>query len=236
MPANNNLSIQISNNQTIFIENNREFNWEFRILENIRGVVFELDPDGNISYLNKAWSDLTGHSRNMTLAKPLGAYIHPDDATPYQAMINRMRAADDDHVTHEIRLRHKDGHSLWVALSLDIKQTKKGEALFGYIASIDKRQLGSKSLSYSTAHDAVTGAYSRHYFEFHLQSRINKLAVQPSCHSLIYLELLNFKLINQALSHSDGDIVLKEIASLLSSCIGSNDLLCRMDGYAFALF
>ncbi len=231
MTSNKKITTSTDENTVVFDDNSREW----RILESIRGVVFELDHNGRFSYLNQAWSELTGHSRNTALYQPLAAYIHPDDATPYQVMMNRMRATEDDHVNREIRLLHKDGHSLWVALSLDIKQTKQGTALFGYISSIDKHRFKQESLSYPSAHDTVTGAYNRHYFELGLQSLIDALATQTIRHSLLYIELLNFKLINQALSHSDGDIVLKEIADLLSSCLSTKDLLCRMDGYEFAL-
>jgi len=257
---------KISGDSAISVEDSRES----RILDNIRGVIFELDSHGNFSYVNQAWNKLTGHSCAITLNKPLSSYTHPDDAALCQTMMSRMHAADDDSVNGDIRLLHKKGHSLWVNLSLDSQPTANGKALFGYIASIDTHQLNNHSANVSAMHDAITGAYNRHYFELNLQSQINtlttrpeqreddmtarnkslmnpqgskevlndpaRISVQTDHHSLLYLELRNLNLINQALSHSDSDIVLKDIADLLSSCLKPNDLLCRMGGYEFALF
>ncbi|MBL4851090.1 MAG: EAL domain-containing protein [Gammaproteobacteria bacterium] len=232
MTASDSFLAKTSGNSAIFVEDSRES----RILDNIRGVIFELDSHGNFSYVNQAWNKLTGHSCAITLSKPFSSYIHPDDVTLCQTMIRRMHEADDDSVNGEIRLLHKAGHSLWIALSLDSKPTQNGKALFGYITGIDKHQLNNHLANTTTVHDAVTGAYNRHYLELDLQSHIHTLTTQTDQHGLLYLELRNLNLINQALSHSDSDIVLKDIADLLSSCLKPNDLLCRMGGYEFALF
>lgn len=232
MTVKKNFSGQLGKNNPFLGENSRE-TW---ILDNIRNAVFELDAQGCFTFLNRAWSELTGHSNSQTKNHSLGEYIHPDDLAPYQVMINRIIDAEDDHVSREIRLLCKDGSSLWVALSLDSKMTENGKALFGSITNVEKHHIRNQSPGYPTAHDTVTGAYNRHYFERDLQDQINTLSTQLNPHGLLYLELRNFKLINQALSHSDGDIALKEITELLSSCLKGNDLVCRMGGYEFALF
>lgn len=231
MTATKNFSDKLAGNNPIFNENSRES----RVLDNIRGVIFELDQHGCFAYLNRAWVALTGHNLNTTLGNPLGAYVHPDDAASYAAMINRVLSAADTHSSVELRLLHKSGQCHWVDLSIDARQNGHDKALYGHIKDIGDPSVDNAPLNYTSARDSVTGAYNRHHFERKLQELIRALGEQSAPHSLLYLELLNFKLINQALSHHDGDIVLREIAALLSSCLKSKDLLCRIDGYEFAL-
>lgn len=209
---------------------------ESRVLNNIRDVVFELDRSGKLRYLNCAWTSLTGRKPAATLGKPLGHYLHPDDSDSFNGMLNALRDGHIHHASRELRLLHKNKHHLWVALALDATPCHENTiAIFGHIIDISKRRFEDAPLTYATAHDAVTGVHNRHYFELDLQRRIDLLAHRNGCHSLLHLELTNFKLISQALSHRDGDIALKQIAALLSSWLRDGDLLCRIGGYEFAL-
>ncbi|MBL1294171.1 MAG: EAL domain-containing protein [Thiotrichales bacterium] len=204
-----------------------------RVLDNIRDVILELDAQGKLIFINPAWSALTGHNNKQSLGTLLSSYIHTDDSANFSAMVARTTNADNDHTSNEVRLICQNKDTIWVTLSLDSKMIGSDKAIFGCIVGASKHHIYHPS---PISHDAVTGAFNRHHFELELQSHINSLPTQSNRHGLLYLELRNFKLINQALSHADGDNVLKEIAELLSSCLQGNDQLCRIGGYEFALF
>jgi hypothetical protein len=110
-------------------------------------------------------------------------------------MIERIINADNDHASNEVRLICQNKDTVWVTLSLDSKMIGSDKAIFGCIVGASKHHIYHPS---PISHDAVTGAFNRHHFELELQSHINSLPTQSNRHGLLYLELRNFKLINQA--------------------------------------
>ncbi len=211
-------------------------NQESRILNNIRDVVFELSANGQINYINAAWNKISGHTIASSVNNPFGAYIHPEDVTLYADLLNRVLNGGDSHAILQLRLLNRNGKVFWGELTLDANLENDSTTVFGQLRQLDKPSSFSLTHQNSDEKDSVTRACNRHYFESKLQERINALQNSEEQHSLLYLELLNFKLINQALSHHDGDIALKEIATLISSNLHTNDLLCRIGGYEFAIY
>ena len=232
MSVNKNVSRHLREDQP----NIGEVSRESRILDNIRHVVFELDAQGSINFVNQAWHKLTGHPTRTSASTLLGAYIHPDDAGAYTSALDQIINNKSKHASLQLRLLKRDGQSVWADLSIDAQGHDDETILYGQIRKIAQSSFSNTTHNLNDEQDSITGACSRHYFELKLQEQISRLSSQGEQHSLIYLELLNFKLINQALSHHDGDIVLKEIATLISSSLHNDDLLCRIGGYEFAVF
>ncbi|MCX6346055.1 MAG: EAL domain-containing protein [Armatimonadetes bacterium] len=91
-------------------------------------------------------------------------------------------------------------------------------------------------LSHQATHDALTGLPNRHYFEQHL-SKLIKSASGKKLRSLavLFIDLDNFKMVNDTLGHKAGDALLVDTAARLSSCLREGDILARMDGDEFTI-
>jgi diguanylate cyclase (GGDEF)-like protein len=84
-------------------------------------------------------------------------------------------------------------------------------------------------------HDSLTGLFNRHFFENELSKLSDSTCHGQGPHSLLYLDLDHFKIINDTVGHHQGDIVLRNLSSLINAKIRSTDFLARIGGDEFAI-
>src|SRR5690606_37997112 len=99
----------------------------------------------------------------------------------------------------------------------------------------DSRKLAIQ-LSHQAAHDPLTGLYNRREFERRLGLAIDGLARQSRQHALLYLDLDQFKIVNDTCGHSAGDELLRQITALLQPLVRVSDTLARLGGDEFGAF
>lgn len=90
-------------------------------------------------------------------------------------------------------------------------------------------------LSWQASHDALTGLVNRREFETRLGTVLDKLSRQPSEHSLMFLDLDQFKVVNDTCGHAAGDQLLKQTSTLLHETLGASGLLARLGGDEFGV-
>jgi diguanylate cyclase (GGDEF)-like protein len=90
-------------------------------------------------------------------------------------------------------------------------------------------------LSWQASHDALTGLVNRREFEIRLRTALDKLSLQPSEHSLMFLDLDQFKVVNDTCGHAAGDQLLKQTSMLLHETLGASGLLARLGGDEFGV-
>ncbi|WP_151714706.1 GGDEF domain-containing protein, partial [Acinetobacter bereziniae] len=91
------------------------------------------------------------------------------------------------------------------------------------------------NLSWQATHDALTGLANRREFEYRLEQALNALARQPGRHSLMFLDLDQFKLVNDTCGHAAGDELLRHICAVLQSGLREGDTLARLGGDEFGV-
>src|SRR5260370_10416236 len=90
-------------------------------------------------------------------------------------------------------------------------------------------------LSWQASHDALTGLVNRREFEARLGNALDRLSHQPGRHSLMFLDLVQFKVVNDTCGHAAGDQLLKQTSALLQENLGSDGLLARLGGDEFGV-
>jgi diguanylate cyclase (GGDEF)-like protein len=90
-------------------------------------------------------------------------------------------------------------------------------------------------LSFQASHDALTGLVNRREFEVRLGSALDKLSHKPSEHSLMFLDLDQFKVVNDTCGHAAGDQLLKQTSALLQENLRTGGLLARLGGDEFGV-
>ncbi|KIH77335.1 PAS domain S-box-containing protein/diguanylate cyclase (GGDEF) domain-containing protein [Geoalkalibacter ferrihydriticus] len=202
-----------------------------RLLDNLRTVVVELDHDGEIAFLNQAWTELTGFSLDESLNKPLASFLLPDGDG-----LRPLLSAKLHELQGEMRLLDKQGAVLWVEFRLNSMVSPGGRrTIFGCLDDISERKKTQKQLDFLNMHDRVTGLYNRHYFNGSLRRMAAVSARGKASHALLYLDIDHFKVINDNFGHQRGDAILREIAELMKSRLRRSDVLCRLGGDEFAI-
>lgn len=191
---------------------------------------------------NCEWVDI-----NPALASMLGGSIEEVSAVPVRRLVNR----DDFHqfVTNsrelisgqrdiffmECSFRRLDGQLGWAEIGVSILRETSGN-IRGFIAVADdlsETQRLTAQLSFQQTHDPLTGLLNRSELERRLHGVLRR--GRASEHVLIYLDLDQFKVVNEACGHDAGDELLGQVGHLLASEVHEGDVLARLGGDEFAI-
>lgn len=210
-----------------------------RLLDNLSTVVLELDHEGRLRFLNRAWTHLTGFSIAESLDRTLFSFLPTDGLggrKHCQDWIHRLQVGKSPEGPCELRLIDSQGQFIWVECKLDaIPSEHNGRAIFGCLDDISERKKVQEQLEFLAVHDHLTGLYNRHYFEGTLRQMAASCARGNGNHALLYIDLDHFKAINDTFGHHYGDAILCEISELISSRLRQSDVLCRIGGDEYAV-
>jgi diguanylate cyclase (GGDEF)-like protein/PAS domain S-box-containing protein len=210
-------------------------------LQSIGDAVITTDVNGQVEFLNPVAERLTGYesviARGLSLSRVLG---HFDAASREGIETPVARALQTGVPVNSGRdwiLRRHEGSSLSVQYSISPLLSREGEALGVVLVlhDVTENRSMAKQLSYQASHDALTGLINRREFEACLQATLESARSENGCHALCYLDIDQFKIVNDTCSHTAGDMLLKEVAAILRDGIRETDMLARIGGDEFGL-
>jgi len=196
-----------------------------------------LDGDGRWLGVNEAFCRITGRSRAQVEATTLCEMTHPDDADLDAENLRRLQAGAISSFEVEKRLRHADGHDVWVLLSsaMVFGDDHRPRHLVTQVQDISERRELAQRLEYVVDHDFLTGLMNRRRFEQELTRETVRATRYGNPSAVLLLDIDHFKDINDTFGHRAGDDVLKAVAGLLRGCLRDSDLLARVGGDEFAV-
>ncbi|KAF0190985.1 MAG: PAS/GGDEF/EAL domain-containing protein [Gammaproteobacteria bacterium] len=207
------------------------------MLDNLGSVVFKLDGTGQLRFLNRAWENISHYKIADSLNMPFLGFLHPEEHRRFQSVLKLMASGGVSRYKQEVRLINSSGEPVWVEISMDARKDEQNdlEAIYGHLIDISEQKIARRQLEHLAMHDVVTGLFNRRYFEISLEQLAASSMRGGTKHALLYIDLDHFKIVNDNLSHRDGDIVLKEISEILVNRTREADLLCRIGGDEFAM-
>ncbi len=210
-----------------------------QLLNDLQSVVMELDEQLHICFLNRTWETLTGYSLGYSTGRSLEDFTAPEDAQQFAVFKEKINAAihqKKNSAEIELCLRDSKNQKIWTQLKISRStKGKKTSILTICMDNITEQRKSQEQLNHLALHDSLTGLYNRHFFEITLEQLAADSIRNQRQHGLVYLDLDHFKVINDTFGHQKGDEVLREMSSLLSKRIRSNDILCRLGGDEFAV-
>jgi len=212
-----------------------------KLVNSMHEILFELDADGRIVFLNPAWQALTGFTAEDSLGKPFGDFLVEEDAISDFEPRALARLHDKN---REISLRSADGKRLWMSLDADAQNDSAGNftGIIGTLSDVTKsvelNHLLSRyqdELYHLSVTDPLTGLYNRRHFDSQLEVILADHLPKnlPVC--LLLIDLDGFKFINDTYGHPFGDEVLRTTAQLLKQQVRRNDYIARLAGDEFAM-
>lgn len=192
-------------------------------------------PDGRLRWVNPAVERMTGYTvRDCMLMEdfPLQLVHGPDRdlvARQHQEALAGHTGQD-----LEFRIETRNGRVLWVAMAWQPIFSPEGESL-GYRSSvrdITVQHFANEELAYAATHDALTGLYNRRAFEKELEDELARLASGKVI--VFYIDLDQFKLVNDTCGHTAGDALLQHLARVMQARF-SFGFLARLGGDEFGM-
>jgi diguanylate cyclase (GGDEF)-like protein/PAS domain S-box-containing protein len=210
-------------------------------LHSIGDAVITTDENGIVEILNPIAETLTGWSANEAVGQPLKDLFHIiDEETrkPLQDPVERCLSEGQivSLASHTILVsRSFDEHSIEVSaapINMDKSEVMGVVLVFKDVS--EARKL-SQQVSYQATHDALTGLINRTEFERRLKRIIETAHTQATQNVFCYLDLDQFKLVNDTCGHVAGDELLRQLGSILEQHIRTRDTLARLGGDEFGL-
>ncbi|MFQ5633800.1 MAG: EAL domain-containing protein [Gammaproteobacteria bacterium] len=210
-------------------------------LQSIGDGVVTTDADCNIEYMNPVAEDLTGWKVDDATGCPIDEVFrgfHEETCEPLEnplsVAIRRNRSIKSVRPTLLIR---RDGNELYIESTASPIRNDKGDVSGGVLVFHDvseAREL-NRRLSYHASHDILTGLVNRREFENCLERALKSAKARETSYALCYLDLDQFKIINDTCGHNAGDALLSQLGALLKSKIRWRDTLARLGGDEFGL-
>ena len=210
------------------------------LVEHIPAVVYldPVDEDSESIYVSPQVVELLGISQDEWLTNPYAwrHHVHPDDI---DRAWDEYRHAYNAHepLNHEYRMVHENGTVHWVLEQAYPIDDEGGDPwlIQGVIFDITERKRAEEQVAFLAYHDKLTGLPNRALFEEMLETAIARAHRHDLGVGVLYLDLDNFKLVNDSLGHHAGDELLKQLAGRLQGCTRETDMVARQGGDEFLL-
>ena len=215
----------------------RESEKRYRVCyDSTPSMFFTVDDNGKIRSANRFGAERLGYKVEELIGTPLSKlHLECDktsDSKHFSACLNRPELMQ----RREICLVNKDKTLLWVRESARVMEDLDGERMVLIVCEdITEARNLSQQLSYLASHDALTGLVNRREFEQRLGRVLETVRINRSKHALCYLDLDQFKVINDTCGHVAGDELLRQLAKLLQEKVRKRDTLARLGGDEFGI-
>ncbi len=210
-------------------------------LHSIGDAVITTNSAGDVEYLNPVAEQLTGWSAAEAIAQPLPRVFRIlDEETREPALDPVQRCQREGRVvglTNHTVLISRAGHEYAIEDSAAPIRDHRGQVLGVVLVFKDvteARRLAREAAHYAT-HDPLTGLVNRREFDRRLDHALASSKQYNTQHALCYLDLDQFKIVNDTSGHGAGDELLKRMARLLASEVRERDTLARLGGDEFGL-
>ncbi len=206
------------------------------IFHNAVEGMFTTTLDGRLINANQALLNILGYASLDQLKQAIAgtgmARFYADPAER-QYMLKQLELGSSK--SFEIRGLRGDNSPFWALMSVRLAASDNQRPAFvhGSVIDITEQKLAHQQLAYLANHDALTALYNRYYFEKQLQTLCEQSGDDKGC--VLYIDVDQFKLINNGCSHSAGDALLKQLAELLKRTAHHNGPLARLDSDEFGI-
>lgn len=211
-------------------------------LQSIGDGVITTDAEGRVDYINPVAQDLTGWDMRNA---------HGESIESLMTLINEhTRATVDNPLSRCLKegrvitladgsvLINKDGNEVPIQDSAAPIRDRIGNIIGAVMVfhDVSKESRLFRKLSYQASHDTLTGLINRREFENKLVTALDAAHNSPDqTHALLYLDLDQFKVVNDTFGHTAGDELLRQVAEVVQANIRSTDIVARLGGDEFGI-
>ena len=213
-----------------------------QLIEDTRDVLWQTDSNLHVTYISPADERQRGFKAEEVLGQHIFEMFTDEGiAVVQQKMRDRAALEDNGQMsgfsTFEVPHRCKNGQLIWGEVFAKPSRNAEG-AIIGYhgiTRETTQRKLLQDQVHELAFYDALTQLANRRLLIDHLQQTLLSYQRQPGHGALLFLDLDNFKSLNDAHGHAAGDLLLMEVARRLKACVRAVDTVARLGGDEFVV-
>lgn len=220
----------------IMLRNIGESSYLKEIADNFPDIIIKIDTSGYAEYISPSCRKILGYEPVSLIGRHVYDNIHADDMykalKTFYEVINIKRK-----LKTEFRYKRSDNEYIW--LEVIISPVYHGSKNYGGVIAvcrdITERKKTEEMIRYMAYHDSLTGLPNRKTIDDTLRKLIEEAESSDSMFAIMFIDIDNFKRINDTMGHDAGDIILKEAAKRLKSLEKYNCLAARLGGDEFII-
>jgi len=192
-----------------------------------------LAPDGRVRFASATAAELLGWDREVLARKSLRDLVSPADSA---ALLGLANGAPGTRSTLECRFKMGGGD--WLAVELDVANLAADRDVGGLVVSmhdVTRWKVLEEALTELAFHDSLTHLPNRALFIDRLEHALGRRRRHARGSAVLFVDLDDFKTVNDSLGHSEGDLLLIAVADRLRAGIRAGDTIARMGGDEFAI-
>ncbi len=210
-------------------------------LQSIGDAVITTDREGRIEYLNPVAEQLSGWRGAEARGETIMTVLRLRDEVTHQEIENPLlRCLREDKLVnfgeHSV-LVNRLGQDIAIQNSAAPIRDREGRTVGAVVVfrDVTKERRLKRALSFQASHDALTGLINRREFDNRLQVALQSARDGEGTHALLYVDLDQFKVVNDTCGHSAGDRLLRDVTALLQLHVRAADLIARLGGDEFGI-
>ena len=211
-------------------------------LQSIADAVITTDRAGTVDYINPIAEKMTGWPSDEACGRNVVEIVKLVKDGSNEAIEDpvslSLASGDPIHLNDQTVLVSRRGHELAIQATVAPIRDRAGQTAGAVIvfSDVSRERRMKRLLSYQAAHDALTGLINRREFESRLNSAIESARQNGAVrHAMIYVDLDQFKVVNDTCGHPAGDQLLRQVTGLLQTRVRANDVLARLGGDEFGV-
>ena len=227
----NTMADELEERSRRLVERERHFR---SLVQNSSDVIMIVDRFGKFLYESPSIEAVFGHGADAHLGQHLSAIFHPQDLGRLSTVIGHVVADPMGHRSVTARVHHGDGR--WRMTEIVLTNLLDEPAVGGIVLNtrdVTERTNLEDQLRHQAYHDALTGLANRVLFSARVDEVLRREERAPL--AVLFVDLDDFKTVNDSLGHAAGDELLQAVARRLESCLRPNDIVARLGGDEFAL-
>ena len=206
------------------------------LVQNSADVNMILAADGTIAYESPAVERVLGFDPDDRIGRSALGRIHVDDRGWVEALLVDVVRSPRAMVAGEFRIQHADGSWRWIeAVGKNLFDDPAVGGVVVNYRDVTSRKTLEEELRHQAFHDSLTGLANRALFVDRLEHALSLSLRAPRPLAVLFVDLDDFKTINDSLGHGEGDAILVSVAERLRGALRSGDTLARMGGDEFAI-
>jgi diguanylate cyclase (GGDEF)-like protein/PAS domain S-box-containing protein len=207
------------------------------LIQNASDVIVVAQPGGSWTCETPSIEAVLGYSRGAVETLDVGTLLHPEDAAPARALVETMLSGRrSGPVRTEWRVRHADGR--WLPMEVIANDLTRDPDVGGVVLTLrdvsDRRKL-EEEIRHRAFHDGLTDLPNRVLFIDRVEHALSRMRRQGMSVAVLFLDVDDFKLVNDSLGHAAGDDLLVQIGRRLVECLREGDTAARLGGDEFAV-
>jgi len=210
-------------------------------LQSIGDAVITTDASGRVTWLNPVAERMTGwkseEASGLELERVFDIVNEQTRKPAENPVLACLRHGRVVGLANHTLLMSRDGCEYCIEDSAAPIRSERGEVLGVVLVfhDVSEQRRLSGEMSHRASHDALTGLVNRVEFEARLRRTLESAHADGGAHSLMYLDLDQFKLVNDACGHASGDQLLQQVSKILEETVRTSDTLARLGGDEFGV-